>query len=75
MRGGGGTVCVWCAACVCAVHACTYVTGSEKRDLNSLFKMRVLQRSVFPQCFAQSKWNTGVLRRRRCCSNDAEMKS
>jgi len=51
-----------------------YVTGSEKRDLNSLFKMRVLQRSVFPQRFMQSKWNTDVLRRRRCCSNDAEMK-
>jgi len=24
----------------------TFVTGSEKRDLNSLFEMRVLQRSV-----------------------------
>jgi len=58
------------------VHVCegvrllvgTYVTGSVKRDLNSLFKMRVLQRSVFPQHFAQSKSNMGVLRRRRYCT-------
>jgi len=52
-----------------------YVTGSVKRDLNLLFKMRVLQRSVFPQRYAQSKSNTVVLRRRRSCSNDAEMMS
>jgi len=47
-----------------------YVTGFVKRDHIPHFEMRVLQRSVFPQCYAQSKSNVGVL-----CSNDAEMKS
>ena len=51
-----------------------YVTGSVKRDLNLLFKMRVLQRSVFPQRYAQSKSNTGVLRRRRQFENRQKLK-
>ena len=55
--------------------ACTYVTESVKRDLNSLSKMHVFQGSVILQRYAQSKSNTGILRRRRCCSNDTEMKS
>jgi len=50
-------------------NSCIYVTRSVKRDLKSLFKMHVLQRSVFPQCYVQSKSNVGVLQRRRCCSN------
>ena len=37
-----------------------HVTGSVKRDLNSLFKMRILQGSIFPQHFVQSKSNPGV---------------
>ena len=41
--------------CVCVGGGEVNVTGSEKRDLNLVFKMRVLQRSVFPQHFAQSK--------------------
>jgi len=52
-----------------------YVTGSVKRDLNLPFKTCVLQRSIFPQLYAQSKSSTGVLQRRHCCSNDMEMKS
>jgi len=45
-------------------NSCTYVTRSVKRDLNSLFKMHVLQRSVFPQCYEQSKSN-------RCFTEEA----
>jgi len=37
------------------------------------FEMCLLQRSIFPQCYAQSKSNMGVLWRRHCCSNDVEM--
>ena len=52
-----------------------YIYTYIKRDHIPHIKMHILQRSVFPQHSAQSKSNAGVLCRRNCCINDAEMKS